>query len=151
MAWKALANQGIFRGSGHAAGKVAFLFPGQGSQFVNMGRSLRDREPVVRAVFDEADAALAPILGRPLTSFLFADPTDAAAMARAEEDLRQTAITQPAVLTVDNGIRALLAEHGITPDYVMGHSLGEYGALVAAGVDAASPTRSRRPRPAAAR
>ena len=133
-AWRPFANQGVFRGSGQPAGKVAFLFPGQGSQFVNMGRALRDREPVVRAVFDEADAALAPILGRPLTSFLFADPTDPAAMARAEEDLRQTAITQPAVLTLDNGIRALLAEYGITPDDVMGHSLGEYGALVAAGV-----------------
>jgi malonyl CoA-acyl carrier protein transacylase len=133
IAWKALANQGIFRGNGNATGKIAFLFPGQGSQFVNMGRSLYDREPVVRAVFDEADAALAPILGRPLTSFLFADPTDAAAMTRAEEGLRQTAITQPAVLTVDNGLRALLAEYGMRPDYVMGHSLGEYGALVAAG------------------
>ncbi|HET7754615.1 MAG TPA: SDR family NAD(P)-dependent oxidoreductase, partial [Anaeromyxobacteraceae bacterium] len=132
MAWKALTNQGVFRGSGAPAGKVAFLFPGQGSQFVNMGRALYDREPVVRAVFDEADAVLAPILGRPLTSFLFADPSDAAATARAEEELRQTAITQPAVLTVDNALRALLAEYGMRPDYVMGHSLGEYGALVAA-------------------
>ena len=132
--WKALANKGIFRGTGRPIGKIAFLFPGQGSQFVNMGRSLYDREPAVRAVFDEADAVLAPILGRPLTSFLFADPTDAAAIARAEEELRQTAVTQPAVLTVDNALRALLAEYGLRPDYVMGHSLGEYGALVAAGV-----------------
>src|SRR6266568_444805 len=134
MAWRALANQGVFRGAGLPAGKIAFLFPGQGSQFVNMGRPLHDREPVVRAVFDEADAVLAPIIGRPLTSVLFADPTDAAAMARAEEELRQTSITQPAVLTVDDGLRALLAEYGMKPDHVMGHSLGEYGALVAAGV-----------------
>ncbi|HET6438816.1 MAG TPA: beta-ketoacyl synthase N-terminal-like domain-containing protein, partial [Anaeromyxobacter sp.] len=130
--WKALANKGAFRGSGPPAGKVAFLFPGQGSQYVNMGRALYQREPVVRAVFDEADAVLSPILGRPLTSFLFADPQDPAAMARAEEELRQTAITQPAVLAVDNGLRALLAEYGLTPHFVMGHSLGEYGALVAA-------------------
>ncbi|HUL61341.1 MAG TPA: SDR family NAD(P)-dependent oxidoreductase [Anaeromyxobacteraceae bacterium] len=133
MAWKALANQGVFRGANPAAGKIAFLFPGQGSQFVNMGRTLHQREPAVRAVFEEADAVLAPILGRPLTAFLFADPADAAAMARAEEGLRQTAITQPAVLTVDNALRTLLAEFGMRPDYVMGHSLGEYGALVAAG------------------
>jgi malonyl CoA-acyl carrier protein transacylase len=133
MAWKALANQGVFRGSGAARGKVAFLFPGQGSQYVNMGRALYDREPVVRAVYDEADATLTRILGRPLTSFLFADPNDAAATAKAEEELRQTAITQPAVLTVDSALQALLAEYGMTPDYVMGHSLGEYGALVAAG------------------
>ena len=132
-AWKALAGQGVFRGAGAPAGKIAFLFPGQGSQFVNMGRALHGREPAVRAVFEEADAVMAPILGRPLTAFLFADPADAAAMARAEEELRQTAITQPAVLTVDNALRALLAEHGVRPDHVMGHSLGEYAALVAAG------------------
>jgi malonyl CoA-acyl carrier protein transacylase len=132
-AWKALGNQGVFRGAGPPAGKLAFLFPGQGSQFVNMGRALAEREPAVRAVFDEADAVLEPILGRRLSSFLFADPADAAAMARAEEDLKQTAVTQPAVLTVDNALRVLLGEYGIAPDYVMGHSLGEYGALVAAG------------------
>ena len=133
MAWKALANQGVFRGAGAPAGKVAFLFPGQGSQYVNMGRALYDREPVVRAVYDEADATLVKILGTPLTALLFADPADKAAVAAAEEGLRQTAITQPAVLTVDNALRALLAAYGLRPDYVMGHSLGEYGALVAAG------------------
>jgi len=133
-AWKALANQGVFRGAGAPSGKVAFLFPGQGSQFVNMGRALYDREPAVRAVFDEADAVLARILGQPLTAYLFADAGDEGAMARAEGALRQTAITQPAVLTLDNALRSLLAEYGIEPDYVMGHSLGEYGALVAADV-----------------
>ncbi|HET7826857.1 MAG TPA: beta-ketoacyl synthase N-terminal-like domain-containing protein, partial [Anaeromyxobacter sp.] len=132
-AWKALSSRGAFRGTGAPAGKVAFLFPGQGSQYVNMGRSFYEREPVVRAIFDEADAVLAPILGKPLTSFLFADPADKDAVARAEEGLKQTAITQPAVLTVDNALRALLAEYGFAPEYVMGHSLGEYGALVAAG------------------
>ena len=132
--WRALGSQGVFRGGNGPPGKIAFLFPGQGSQFVNMGRELYQREPVVRAVFDEADAVLGPILGRPLTAFLFADLGDAGAMATAEEALRQTAVTQPAVLTVDNALRALLAEYGMRPDYVMGHSLGEYGALVAAGV-----------------
>ena len=132
-AWQALANQGVFRGAGGAAGRIAFLFPGQGSQYVNMARALFEREPAVRAVFDEADGVLAPILGQPLTAFLFADRADAAAMAKAEEQLKQTAITQPAVLTVDHALRALLAEYGIAPDLVMGHSLGEYAALVAAG------------------
>jgi len=133
--WKALANQGVFRATSKASpGKIAFLFPGQGSQYVNMGRCLFDREPVFHATFDEADAVLRLILGRPLTSYLFADPTDAAAMTRAEEELRQTAVTQPAVLAVDCALASLLAEYGFRPDYVMGHSLGEYGALVAAGV-----------------
>jgi acyl transferase domain-containing protein len=76
---------------------------------------------------------MAPILGRPLTSFIFVDPGHRAAVERAEQDLMQTAITQPAVLTVDDAILRLLGEYGFAPDWVMGHSLGEYGALVAAG------------------
>ena len=61
------------------------------------------------------------------------DSNDPAAVAKAEEDLRQTAITQPAVLATDLALTRLLAAYGIEPDMVMGHSLGEYGALVAAG------------------
>ena len=77
---------------------------------------------------------MAPLLeGRRLTDVIFADRADAAAMARAEEELRRTEITQPAVLTVDIALTKLLGEYGIAPDMVMGHSLGEYGALVAAG------------------
>ena len=64
---------------------------------------------------------------------MFADPADAAAVARAEAELRRTEITQPAVLTVDVALTRLLGAYGIAPDLVMGHSLGEYGALVAAG------------------
>jgi acyl transferase domain-containing protein len=131
-AWKMLQARGVFRGSGPAP-KVAFLYPGQGSQYVNMLAELRATEPVVRAVFDEADQVMAPLLGRPLSEIIFADPRDPAALARAEEDLKQTAVTQPAVLTVDTAITRLLAAYGVRPDMVMGHSLGEYGALVAAG------------------
>ena len=85
------------------------------------------------ATFTEADEIMTPLLGRTLTSYLFVDPEDPAAMAGAEMDLMQTAVTQPAVLAVDNALTDLLAEYGIRPDMVMGHSLGEYGALVAAG------------------
>ncbi len=132
--WKAFQAQGVFRGSGAAPGKVAFLFTGQGSQYVNMGRDLAAREPVVEAVFKEADGVLESVLGRPLTSYLYVDGKDRDALKQAEEDLKQTAITQPAVLSMDTAMSRLLGEFGIEPDMVMGHSLGEYGALVSAGV-----------------
>ncbi len=128
--WKALRAQGIFRGTGPAT-KVAFLYPGQGSQYVNMLQPLRDSEPIVADTFAEADRIMTPILGKPLSDFVFANRDDATALAQAEEDLRQTAITQPAVLTADLALTRLLAAYGITPDFAMGHSLGEYGALVA--------------------
>ncbi|HMQ34980.1 MAG TPA: acyltransferase domain-containing protein, partial [Chloroflexaceae bacterium] len=133
-AWKPLAAQGVFRGSGKAPGKVAFLFPGQGSQYLNMGRELAKLSPAVAKVFEEADAVMTPILGRPLTDFLFVDSADPAALKQAEKALMQTAITQPAMLTLDIALLTLLAEYGVRPDMVMGHSLGEYGALVAAGI-----------------
>ncbi|MDL1950620.1 beta-ketoacyl synthase, partial [Acidobacteria bacterium ACD] len=70
-AWKALAAQGIFRGSGRAPGKLAFLFPGQGSQYPNMARPLAELEEAPRAVFAEADAVTAPLLGKPVTGYIF--------------------------------------------------------------------------------
>jgi len=130
--WKALRAQGIFRGHGPAP-KVAFLYPGQGSQYLNMLKSLLDTEPIVAETFAEADRVMTPLLGKPLSEFIYVDSSDAAAVAKAEDDLRQTAITQPAVLTVDLALTRLLAAYGITPDFTLGHSLGEYGALVASG------------------
>ena len=130
--WKALRAQGIFRGHGPAP-KVAFLYTGQGSQYVNMLRALRAAEPIVAETFAEADRVMTPLLGKPLSDFIFVDNADADAVAKAEDDLRQTAITQPAVLATDLALTRLLAAYGIEPDFTMGHSLGEYGALVAAG------------------
>ncbi|WP_129626348.1 type I polyketide synthase [Candidatus Oscillochloris fontis] len=133
-AWRALQGQGVFRGSGKPAGKVAFLFPGQGSQYLNMGRELATISPVVAQVFAEADAVMTPILGRSLTSYLFVEGDDPAVLKKAERELMQTAITQPAMLTLDIAMMKLLESYGIRPDMVMGHSLGEYAALVSAGI-----------------
>jgi acyl transferase domain-containing protein len=130
--WKALRAQGIFRGHGPAP-KVAFLYTGQGSQYANMLKLLRATEPIVDETFAEADRIMTPLLGKPLSKFIFVDQADADAVAKAEEDLRQTEITQPAVLAIDLALTRLLAAYGIEPDFTMGHSLGEYGALVAAG------------------
>ena len=130
--WKMLRSQGVFVGRG-AAPKVAFLFTGQGSQYANMLADLREREPIVRDIYDEADRIMTPLLGKPLSDYVFADPSDPEAVKRLNAQLLQTEITQPAVLTTDDAMAQLLAAYGITPDLVMGHSLGEYGALVASG------------------
>lgn len=98
-------------------GKVAFVFPGQGSQAVGMGKAAFDASPAAREVFEQADAAL----GESLSGLCFQGPAD---------DLKLTANTQPALLTVSV---ALLRALGETPDVVAGHSLGEYSANVAAG------------------
>ncbi len=130
--WTALQAHGIYRGRG-TAGKVAFMFPGQGSQYVNMLRDLRDVEPVVRDTLLEADEVMTPILGKPLTSYIFADGNEEA-IAQAEKELKNTSITQPALLTINIALLRLMNKFGFSPDFVIGHSLGEYAALVASGV-----------------
>jgi acyl transferase domain-containing protein len=93
---------------------------------------LRRTEPIVAATFDEADVIMRPLLGgRALSDIIFVGPDG---VVDAEAQLMRTEITQPAVLTVDIALTRLLAAYGIEPDLVMGHSLGEYGALVAAGI-----------------
>jgi acyl transferase domain-containing protein/acyl carrier protein len=130
--WKAIRAQGIFRGHGPGP-KVAFLYTGQGSQYVNMLRGIRKIEPIVAETFAEADRVMTPMLGEPLSEFVFVDKADPVALAASEESLRQTEITQPAVLTADIAMTRLLAAYGIQPDMTMGHSMGEYAALVASG------------------
>ena len=115
--------------------KVAWLFPGQGSQYAGMGKDLAVNFPVARQVFEEADDAL----GFKLSSLCFDGP---------EEDLKLTFNTQPAILTTSVAALAVVRqETGLSPDCVAGHSLGEYSALVAAGAltlkDAVTTVRSR--------
>jgi [acyl-carrier-protein] S-malonyltransferase len=100
--------------------KTAFLFPGQGSQYAGMGKGLSDAYAVAHRVFEEADDAL----GFALSRLCFEGPDD---------QLKLTENTQPALLTVSVAACAVLRENGWAPDYVAGHSLGEYSALVAAG------------------
>jgi [acyl-carrier-protein] S-malonyltransferase len=99
---------------------IAFLFPGQGSQAVGMGKDLAEKYPVARQTFDEADEAL----GYKLSTVCFEGP---------EDQLRLTEITQPAILTVSIAVLRVLETRILKPSYVAGHSLGEYSAHVTSG------------------
>jgi [acyl-carrier-protein] S-malonyltransferase len=99
---------------------IAFIFPGQGSQKVGMGKALAEAFPICRDTFEEADAAL----GEPLARLCFEGPEDRLALTENQ---------QPTILTVSVAACRLLASLGITPAFVAGHSLGEYSANVAAG------------------
>jgi len=114
--------------------KIAFLFPGQGSQTVGMGRDLYENFPAARAVFDVADATL----GFSISDLCFNGP---------EDKLKQTEHTQPAILTVSFAAAMVLHEHGIDAHFAAGHSLGEYSAHAVAGTfsfaNAVSTVRNR--------
>lgn len=100
--------------------KVAFIFPGQASQYPGMGKELAEKYPAARAIFDEADKAL----GFSISRICFEG---------TEDELKLTENTQPAILTVSVAACWVLSERRIAADFVAGHSLGEYSALVAAG------------------
>jgi [acyl-carrier-protein] S-malonyltransferase len=122
----------------NTSSQIAFLFPGQGSQTVGMGKELAENYPVARRTFEEADETL----GYKLSELCFEGP---------EEKLKLTEITQPAILTASVAAWRVLEEKGLKPelvaDYVAGHSLGEYSAHVAAGTlafaDAVRTVRNR--------
>lgn len=113
---------------------IAFLFPGQGSQAVGMGKELAEQYPAAQRTFEEADEAL----GKKISTLCFEGP---------EDQLRLTENTQPAILTVSVAAWRVLDERGIKASYVAGHSLGEYSAHVATGTiafaDAVRTVRSR--------
>jgi [acyl-carrier-protein] S-malonyltransferase len=118
----------------HTNNPIAFLFPGQGSQAVGMGKELAEKYPIARQTFEEADQAV----GYKLSRVCFEGP---------EEQLRLTEITQPAILTASVAAWRILSEKGVKPSFVAGHSLGEYSAHVAAGTlsfaDAVRTVRNR--------
>ena len=102
--------------------KIAFLFPGQGSQSVGMGKDLYDSYPAAKEIFDAADK----ILGKSISNICFNGP---------EEDLKLTINTQPAIVTTSIAIlETFKSELNITPTCTAGHSLGEYCAMYASGV-----------------
>jgi amino acid adenylation domain-containing protein len=110
---------------------VAFLFPGQGAQHVNMGAGLYRHEPTYRAVVDRCAEVLEPVLGRDLRRLMYVAPEDAEAAA---ESLRNTAVTQPALFVTSYALAQLWMSWGVQPSAMIGHSVGEFVAATLAGV-----------------
>ncbi len=115
--------------------KVGLLFPGQGSQYVDMMRDLAAKYQVVQATFDEADVILDKMIGVRLTEAIWSRPGESKEdLAKREAAIKQTQLTQPSMMTADIAMYRLFREFGIKPDMAIGHSLGEYAAATAAGI-----------------
>ena len=114
--------------------KLAHMYPGQGSQYLGMTLDLAQRYPVVASTWKEADEIMTHIIEEPLSRIVFNSSPSGGEQHAAQIKLTQTEFTQPAMLTADLAINRLLSVHGIQPDMVAGHSLGEYAALMVSGI-----------------
>ena len=136
--WGFLQAQGILLTNDpalHPKAKVAHMYPGQGSQYVGMTYDLYQRYSAVQKVWTQADETMVEVLdGESLSSFVLRSNLSKEERIEAEHKLKQTEYTQPAMLTADLAIERALNDHGQMPDMVAGHSLGEYAALMSAGI-----------------
>ena len=136
--WGFLQAQGILLTDDTALpaqAKVAHMYPGQGSQYVGMTHDLWQRYTSVQEVWKQSDVTMTEVLnGESLSSFILRSGLNKQQLLEAEHKLKQTEYTQPAMLTADLAIEKALNDHGHKPDMVAGHSLGEYAALMAAGI-----------------
>ena len=136
--WGFLQAQGILLTDDAALpaqAKVAHMYPGQGSQYVGMTHDLWQRYTSVQEVWKQSDVTMTEVLnGESLSSFILRSGLNKQQLLEAEHKLKQTEYTQPAMLTADLAIEKALNAHGHKPDMVAGHSLGEYAALMAAGI-----------------
>jgi amino acid adenylation domain-containing protein len=110
--------------------KVAFLFPGQGSQYVEMGREIYDSEPTFRSAVDECAALLVPLLRHDIRSTLYPSEHE---RESASHEINRTALTQPCIFVIEYALAKLWISWGIQPSLLIGHSIGEYVAAVLAG------------------
>jgi len=129
-------KEGIYLKSSFRSFRIVYLFPGQGSQRLNMGSIWRERFPFIKEFWQECDQVLNEYLPAPLTNYIFKnmDLEKERTLKQWQEDLNETSIAQPAIVVASMTSEKILGYFGIQPDIVIGHSMGEYSALWCAGV-----------------